>query len=175
MTWVAVGSAVVAIIGGIAGAASEKKKRKGIRQLSAANAIRLESQAKVVERQTEEDLVSLRQQLTRVVGEQRAGWGASGLSGDTGSALDVLAASVTTGINDQRRRKEAGATEAADLRFAGRVGELSARVAIQGSQAAGQASLIQGVGQAAGYIIPKFTQAKPTATKPTAAKVTVGG
>lgn len=160
MTFLAVGSAVVAVIGGIAGAAGEKKKRKGIRKLNAANAIRTESQAKLVERQTEEDLFSLRQQLTRVVGEQRAGWGASGLSGDTGSAMDVLAASVTAGINDQRRRKEAGATEAADLRFAGRVGDLSARAAIQGSNAAGQASLLQGAGQAAGYIIPKFTTVK---------------
>lgn len=161
MAWVAVGAAVVAVIGGVAGNNAEKKKQKGIRGINAQNALRLESQAKTVERQTEEDTRDLRQRLMLVVGDQRAAWGASGLSGDTGSALDVLASSVTAGITDQRRRKEAGAVAAADLRFAAKVGDLSARAQIQGSKAAGNAALLQGGGQAAGYILPNILP-KPT-------------
>ena len=166
MAWVLVGSAVVAVVGGVAGNNAEKKKRKGIRQLQGQNALRLESQAQAVERQTEEDGLALRQQLTRVVGEQRAAWGASGISGDSGSALDVLAASITVGIGDQRRRKEAGAIQASDLRFAARVGDLSARAAIQGSKSAGQAALIQGVGQAGRTVFNKFAVPKAPATTP---------
>ena len=154
MTWVAVGSGIVAIVGGIAGSAGEAKKRKGIRKLNTLNAARLETQAKLVERQTEEDLVLLRQRLTKVVGSQRAAWGASGLSGDSGSALDVMSENITAGINDQRRRREQGDIAAADLRYSAKVGDLSARAAIEGSQAAGNVSLLQGVGQAASYYKP---------------------
>lgn len=161
MTWVAVGGAVVALVGGIAGSMGEAKKRKGIRKLNAMNAARLESQAKAVERQTEEDVVLLRQKLTKVVGAQRAGWGASGLSGDSGSALDVLSENITAGINDRRRRREQGEIAAADLRYAAKIGDLSARAAIEGSQAAGNASLLSGIGQAASYYKPS---AKPAVT-----------
>ena len=149
MTWVAVG---VTVVGGIVGAIGEGEKRSRIRKLGAMNAARKESQARAVERQTEDDMVSLRKKLTRVVGEQRAGWGASGLSGDSGSALDVMASSITEGINDQRRRREAGAVEAADLRYAAQIGDMSVRSAIEDSKATTTASIVQGIGQAAKYL-----------------------
>ena len=151
MTWVAVGSAVVALVGGIAGSMGEAKKRKKIRRLNVMNKQRLETQAQAVERQTEEDVVSLRQMLTKVVGEQRAGWGASGLSSSSGNALDVLASSITAGLNDQRRRREQGAQEAADLRYAGEIGDLEAGARQQESKSAGASHLISGIGQAAVY------------------------
>lgn len=151
MTWVTTGAAVVSVVGGIAGAIGESKKRKNIRRLNAMNRQRLETQAQAVERQTEEDVISLRQVLTKVVGEQRAGWGASGLSSSSGNALDVLASSITTGLNDQRRRREQGAQEAADLRYAGEIGSMEARARQQESKSAAASSLISGVGQAAVY------------------------
>jgi hypothetical protein len=156
MTWVAVG---VAVVGGVMGAVGEKKKRKGIRSLNAKNALRLEQQARHIEQQTEEDIVLLRQRLTRVIGEQRAGWGASGLSGGEGSPMDVLADSVTQGINDQRRRRLEGEIAAGDLRYQAEIGNLQASAMVGASNAAGNAALIQGIGQAASYA---GNQPKPT-------------
>jgi hypothetical protein len=145
--WALVG----AILGFVATSIGENKKRSQLRKLQALNAARLETQAQTVERQTEEDVVSLRQRLTRVVGEQRAGWGASGFSGDSGSALDVMASSITEGLNDQRRRREAGEVEAADLRWAGKIGDMSARAAIEGSKSATISAGADVIGQAAKY------------------------
>lgn len=140
------------VLGFVATALGEAKKRKNIRRLNALNATRLESQAQAVERQTAEDTTLLRQRLTKVVGEQRAGWGASGISGDSGSALDVMAESITAGINDQRRRREAGAIAAEDLRYSARIGDMSARAAIEGSNAATAGAAVRDIGQAAQYL-----------------------
>jgi len=172
MTWVAVGSGIVALVGGVATGVGEASKRKGIRQINAVNAQRLEKQAQDVEQQTEEDLVLLRQQLTRVVGEQRAGWGASGLSGDSGSALDVLSASVTASINDRRRRAEAGARQAEDLRYAAKVGDLTASAEISASKIAGASAVASGAGQAAQYGLKALTPT-PTARPPTTPATTL--
>ena len=143
--WAVIG----AILGYVTTSLGESKKRSQIRKLNALNATRLESQAQAVERQTEEDVTLLRQRLTKTVGEQRATWGASGVSGGSGSALDVLAESITAGINDQRRRRETGEIAAADLRYAAKIGDTSARAAIEGSRS----STISAGGSALGEVI----------------------
>lgn len=171
MTWVAVGGAVVSIVGGIAGAQGSKASASMTRQIQAKNSKAIEAQAVAALKQTDDDIVILRQQLARVVGDQRAAWGASGLSGDSGSALDVLAASVTAGIQDQQRRRAAGQQQAADLRRAAEIGDLSAAAMIQQYNAQGQQSMIQGVAGAA-QSLSKFA-AKPAA-KPAANPAIVG-
>jgi len=155
--WALVG----AILGWVATSIGEGKKRSQLRKLGAANKARLETQAQVVERQTEEDAVSLRQKLTRVVGEQRASWGASGFSGDSGSALDVMASSITEGINDQRRRREIGATQAADLRYAGEIGDMTVRSAIEGSKSTAAASAVPIISAAGKAFTPTVKPTKP--------------
>lgn len=67
--------------------------------------------AQNAKRQAEMDQLQIRRQIARTQGAQAAGWGASGISGDSGSALDILSDTMVQGELDiQRRQFSADAT-----------------------------------------------------------------
>lgn len=71
-----------------------------------------EQNARLAREQAQADSLQIERALYKAQGGQRAGYGASGVSGESGSALDVLADTTAQGVLDVQRRKYAGELEA---------------------------------------------------------------
>lgn len=102
-----------------------------------------------------DDILSLKRTAYRTEGGIKAGYGASGVSATSGSAMDVLADSMAQAALDQNRRKYQGELEARDFMNQARTGQASGKAArtAGGYGAAGQ--VLSSVGQAANSLYKK--------------------
>ncbi len=95
------------------------------------------------------DILSLKRQATRTIGAQRAAFGASGVSGSSGSALDLLADSMAQATLDQQRRKYQGELEAQDYMNQAAMGISTGKATQLASQYSAAGQVLSGVASAA--------------------------
>lgn len=146
MAWA---GAVISLVGGLvsaSGTAAAGRKAQKAYNFNAAIATENAAEAR---RAADDDILSLKRTAYKTEGGIRAGYGASGVSGGSGSALDVLADSIAQAALDQNRRKHRGELEARDFMNQARQGIAAGRAARTGAEygAAGQA--LSSTGQAA--------------------------
>lgn len=144
--------AVAGIFSGAAGAGGAAKAGKAAAGAYEFNAQINDANAKRAREAAVADILSLKRAAFRTIGEQRAGYGASGVAMDSGSALDVLADSTSQAILDQQRRKYQGELEAVDQLNQATIARHNAKIAKAGGQAVGAASLLSGIGSAASQL-----------------------
>jgi len=106
------------------------------------------------------DILSLKRQATRTIGAQRAAFGASGVSGSSGSALDLLADSMTQATLDQQRRKYQGELEAEDYMNQAALGIRTGKAVQVASQYSAAGQVLSGVASAANSLYKPSTPSK---------------
>lgn len=129
----------------VSGAGQAKAGRKQKRAFGLNAAIEEQNAVRAIEA-ADADILSLKREAARAIGAQRAGFGASGVSSSSGSAMDLLADSTSQAVLDQQRRKYAGELKAETHRNNARAGIASGKAAVESSGYGAAATLLQGVG-----------------------------
>lgn len=130
---------------GVSAAGQAKAGRRAKRAFGVNAAIEEQNAVRAIEA-ADEDIKDIEEQEFRVLGAQRAGYGAAGVAASSGSALDVLADTVRRATLDQNRRKYAGELQAETHRNNARAGIASGKAAVESSGYGAAATLLQGVG-----------------------------
>jgi len=113
--------AVMMAIGAAFSAVSSIQQGRAANAMHRYNAQLMEQNAQFREEKARYDADKQQRRLRRALGKQRAGYGASGVVSDTGSALDVRMNDVIEGEIDRLTIMYEGAIEAADYRGRGRL------------------------------------------------------
>jgi hypothetical protein len=144
MAWA---GAVIGLIGGLVSASGKGAEGRKAEKEFNINARIAEENAQLARDAAADDILSLKRTAYKTEGGIRAGYGASGVSAGSGSALDVLADSMSQAVLDQNRRKLQGELEARDFINQAASGRRYGRAARTGGNygAAGQA--LSSVGQ----------------------------
>ena len=137
MAWV---GAVVSLVGGLVSASGEASAGRKAEKAFDLNAGIATENAQLAREAAIEDILSLKRTAYKTEGGIRAGYGASGVSATSGSAMDVLADSISQATLDENRRKYQGELEARDFENQARTGRAAGSAALTASQyrAAGQ-------------------------------------
>lgn len=162
MAWA---GAVVSLIGGLvsaSGKASEGRKAQKAFNLNAA--ISTEN-AQLAREAADEDILSLKRTAYKTEGGIRAGYGASGVSGGSGSSLDVLADSMAQATLDQNRRKYQGELEARDFMNQAAQGISSGRSARVAGEYAAAGQVLSSTGSAVSSMYKPAPEKKPAPKK----------
>ena len=149
MAWA---GAVISLIGGAVGASGQREAGEAGGKAYDFNATINEQNAVRAREAADAYILSQKRDATRAVGAQQAGYAASGVSGGSGSALDVLADSTTQALLDQHRRKYQGELEYQDQMNQAKVNRMNARTVRKGGQAAAAATVLGAVGSAASRV-----------------------
>lgn len=146
MAWV---GAVIGLVGAIvqgSGKAAEGRKAQKAFNLNASIAT---ENAQLAREAADSDILSLKRTAYKTEGGIRAGYGASGVSGGSGSALDVLADSVSQATFDQNRRKYQGELEARDFMNKATAGQAAGSAARTGATYGAAGQVLSSVGNTA--------------------------
>lgn len=138
MAWA---GAVIGLIGGLVSASGKGAEGRKAEKAFNINARIAEENAGLAREAAADDILSLKRTAYKTEGGIRAGYGASGVSASSGSALDVLADSMAQAALDQNRRRLQGELEARDYLMQAATGRSSGAAARRGGSygAAGQA------------------------------------
>lgn len=148
----AVVGAIAGILGGAAGAGGSAKAGKAAAGAYEYNAQVAEQNAVRAREAAAMDVISLKRSAAQIIGEQRAGYGASGVVTGTGSALDVLADSTYQAVLDQQKRLYQGELEAQDQRNQATIARHNSKIAKSGGQGVAAAQVLGAVGNAASQL-----------------------
>lgn len=144
--------AIVGLAGGLFGAAGAQKEGRAAKRAFDLNAAIATENARLARDAAADDILSLKRTAYRTEGGIRAGYSASGVSAGSGSALDVLADSMSQAALDQNRRKYQGELEARDFTNQARTGQAAGRAARTGAQYGAAGQVLSSVGQFAGQM-----------------------
>lgn len=133
---------------GVSAAGQAKAGRRAKRAFGINAAIEEQNAVRALEA-ADADIKDIKEQEFRVLGAQRAGYGAAGVTASSGSAMDILADTVRRSTLDQQRRKYAGELQAETHRNNARAGISSGAAALEASQYGAAATLLSGASQAA--------------------------
>lgn len=136
----------------VSGAGQEKAGRKQKRAFGLNAAIEEQNAVRAIEA-ADDDILSLKREAARAIGAQRAGFGASGVSSSSGSAMDLLADSTSQAVLDQQRRKYAGELKAETHRNNARLGISSGKAAYEGARYGAAATVLSGASQAVNSLL----------------------
>lgn len=143
MAWVA---PVVSLVGGLVGAGGTAKAGRAQKRAFNINAGIATENARLAREAAAADVLSLKRAGYRAEGGIRAGYGASGVSAASGSALDVLADSIQQAALDQNRRKYQGELEAKDFENQAATGRSSGNAASQAATYSAAGQVLSSVG-----------------------------
>lgn len=157
MAWV---GAIAQVFGGAMGAGASAKAGKAQAGAYEFNAEVNDQNAQLARQAADADILNLKRDAYQTIGAQRAGYGASGVSGDSGSALDVLANSTAQAVLDQQRRRYQGALQAQDQENQAAINRHNAKIAKTGGQGIAAAQVLSGVGSAASQLNSSYGSKK---------------
>ena len=146
---IAVG-AIVAIIGAGVSAYSQIRQGQQAEAVGRYNARVAEQQATSARQAAAADAETKRRQFDRILGGQRARYGASGVIGSEGSPLLVMMQSEEEAALDVARVRAGGAAQAYGLEAEARLQRFGGRQARRQSYLAATGTFLQGLGTAAG-------------------------
>lgn len=146
MSWA---GAVIALVGGLASASGEASAGRKAKKAFNLNAQIATENAQLAREAAADDILSLKRTAYKTEGGIRAGYGASGVSASSGSAMDVLADSMAQATLDQNRRKYQGELEARDFENRARTEQAAGKAAFTASQYSAAGQVLSSVGSAA--------------------------
>ena len=143
MAWA---GAVVSLIGGAKSASGQRRSGRDAQAAYNMNAAISNQNAVRAKESADQDILSLKRNAYQVIGAQRAAYAASGVSGTSGSALDILADSASQAVLDQQRRAYHGELEAQDFRNQAAMGIAAGISTRRGADASASGQLLSSVG-----------------------------
>lgn len=146
MAWA---GAVIGLAGGLVSAQGTRQAGRDAEAAFNVNAQIARENADLAREAADDDILSLERLAYRTEGGIRAGYGASGVSATSGSAMDVLADSMAQAALDQNRRRYQGELEARDFMNQARTGQAAGSAARTAGNYGAAAQVLSSVGTAA--------------------------
>lgn len=140
--------AILGLVGAGVSAQGQAKAGRRAKRAFGINAAIEEQNAQRALEAADEDIRDIKEQESRILGAQRAGYGASGVSASSGSAMDIYADTIRRSTLDQNRRKVAGELEAQTHRNAAARGIAAGRAEVEATSYGAAATLLSGASQA---------------------------
>lgn len=149
MAWA---GAVIGLAGGLMQAQGTRQAGRDAEAAFNINAQIARENADLAREAADDDILSLKRLAYRTEGGIRAGYGASGVSSTSGSAMDVLADSMAQAALDQNRRRYQGELEARDFMNQARTGQAAGKAARTAGNYGAAGQVLSSVGTAVSSI-----------------------